>query len=131
MSTNKLANLASFNLANQSWVTTDEELRTVLKRCRYCSNCTNKGENIVSYEKLNTVKINKKTNNCIVINTAKSGSQSRLGHWICLFIGKTGQALLFDSLNTIYKSNPLVCSKIKSFCNKILREKPHFYPIAF
>ena len=110
-----LTNLA--NLASDKWVTTDDELRNVLKKCNYCSKITNNGENIVSYKELNTIKINKSKKCCIVINTAKNNTNGKLGHWITLYY-YCGQALVYDPLNTLHKLHPLVCFEIKSYCNK-------------
>ena len=118
MSTNRIAILTNLgNLASNKWITTNDELCIVLKKCCYCSRITDKGKNIVSYEELDTIKINKLKKCCIVINTTKTDTNDKIGHWITLYYN-CGQALVYDPLNTLHKSHPLVCSKINSYCNK-------------
>ena len=100
---------------NKRWVTSDLQLRKLLRQCRKCSWYTMNGNLILPYDDIVTAHVPQKKFT-MILNTNKSPDAS-IGHWLTCHVDvKTGIATLHDSLNEIEKFHPNVLQKIKLFC---------------
>ena len=110
--------MTSYN--NRNWITTREELEKVLTKCSECYSLTFRGNFIISFDELQSIKLSSdQEKRCIVINTVKSDGNEKVGHWILLYINMhCRQAILIDSLDNVYKTRPRVMTAIKLFCEK-------------
>lgn len=110
----------SFDPDNPKWITTDEELRAALGKCSKCNSMTGGGTYIIPWNMLDDTKFDVQHNFCVIINTLDGGgSETAVGHWICLSVNVfSRQAVLFDPLDSLYRTHPAILSKVTSFCNK-------------
>ena len=109
----------TLSLKHKHWITTDKQIRDIVKKCRKCWKITNDGQLILPYDNIRTVKISGNKRTYILNTNSINDPETRIGHWISLHIDmKNKQAVLFDSLNSIRKQHPIVYNYLNDFCKK-------------
>ena len=84
-----------------------KDILNILKNCRLCFNITNKGQQIIDFKLLASLKIPPKRKNAIILHAYQ--------HWLVLLIFKN-HCVLVDSLNTVQFSHPDVIQTVLIFC---------------
>ena len=107
----------SFN--KKLYITSDTDLFDYIKSMSQThSELINNGKNIISYESLATIRIEKgkkkKKKTAIILNSNQQ-NDNNIGHW-CIILIDSSCCLFIDSLNHIFQHNPLICKNIKNFC---------------
>ena len=105
------------DFTDKRWITTDTDLRTLLKQCKKCFNSTLKGNLVTPYNEIETLQLSR-TKFTLIMNTNNSEEEHpSVGHWIVCHVNPiTKKAILHDSLNEIERCHPKVFSQIKLFC---------------
>lgn len=86
------------------------DISNILKHCRLCFNITNKGQQIIDFKLLTSLKIQKKKKNAIILHAYQ--------HWHLILIFNNHDAVLIDPLNTVQFSHPDVMQTILTFCKE-------------
>ena len=101
----------------QSNVTSAEDLRRMLHKCKKCWQITANGHAIKAYDELQHIRLkDKRRNHCIIVNTLDSyNNKDYVGHWFNVLVYNKQIAVVCDGLNTV-KQMPEVWSAVKLFC---------------
>lgn len=108
--------------SHQSFITSDTDLTSLLKRCNKCYQCIDEGKLIVSYNEIPSLLLNTNRKKiCVIINTNRvddhSDSVSGVGHWLlCCFDTQLKHALIYDSLNNLKKDHQNVLNTLTNYC---------------
>ena len=107
------------DFTNKKWITTDKDIKSLLKQCKQCFASTINGSLVVPYNELGTFKISK-TKYTLILNTNDSNDVTgSIGHWlVCHVNSLSGIALVHDSLNEVKRCHPNVLLQIQLFCSK-------------
>ena len=103
------------------FITTCEQLQTLLKKCPRCYSITNKGNNIFVVKELLTFKISSQKAHqfVIIVNTLDEFLTHEIGHWITIIVNtKLHTVLIIDSLNNYKQTNAKTMECISLFCKK-------------
>ena len=115
----------TLSLKHKQWVTTDKQLKELLKRCRKCWKITNNGTHIFPYDNIENIDLKTRKNTFILNTNAISNITGTVGHWITLHIDLNAKhAILFDSLNNFKSHHPVVYNCLHRYCknkNIVLR----------
>ena len=112
---------------NDHWITTNEEIKNILKNCSQCWNSTLNGRLILPYNEIGSFPLQQKTQT-FIINAhnehneehPKKDGNNVIGHWILLSFDKTAQtAILFDPLNSLKKLHPHVSHFLETYCKNL------------
>ena len=119
---------------NQSNITSADDLRQMLHKCRKCWRMTVNGSMIKSYDELYHVHIKKNIQNCaIIVNTLAisdvSHSPLAVGHWFNILIYNKQFAFICDGLNKV-RQMPEVWRAIEVFCINN-RLKIHYFTARY
>ena len=114
-------NMMSF-CTSKRWITTDVEIKNILKKCEQCWKSTLKGSLVLPYNDLRSISLQNNvqtfilnTNNTDDTNNA-TNDQS-VGHWFFFSVNqKNKSAVLFDPLNNLQKHYPNALNHIKTYC---------------
>ena len=101
----------------ERYLTTGEDIKNLLARCKKCNSITDGGKNIVFHAELPNLNIAMKNKVAVIVNTA-DGEQ--VGHWFlltCFRNLKTANAKCFivDTLGQV-KKEPNIMKNVKLFC---------------
>ena len=105
------------------FITTCEQLQTLLKKCPRCYSITNKGKNIFVVQELLAFNVfSQKTHKLVIIvNTLDEFFTHEIGHWITIIVNtKLHTALIIDSLNNYKQTNTKAMESISLFCKKTI-----------
>ena len=103
------------------FITTSEQLQTLLNKCSQCYSITNKGKNIFVIQELLTFNVfSQKTRKLVIIvNTLDQFVTRDIGHWITIIIDtKLQTAIVIDSLNNYKQTNNETLKSISLFCKR-------------
>lgn len=107
----------TLSLKHKQWITTDKQLKKVLKKCNNCWKLTNEGLLIFPYDNIENIKLKHRKSTFILNTNAISNINESVGHWISLHIDlKIKSAVLFDSLNNIKSNHPVVYAYLRTYC---------------
>ena len=108
-------------------LTTGQDLKLLLSKCKKCFDAVANGQNIISFDKLHSINISELKNNqtALIINSApeipsespKHQKIPQIGHWFNLFIKKNKKAIyMIDGLDYI-RTQTKIMNRLKQFCD--------------
>ena len=95
------------------FLTTGEDIRRLLSRCKTCFSITNNGNYVIFHTKLSELIIPKRNKISLIINSEEN--ENIVGHWFSLIIYNNKRIFLCDGLDQVRKE-PHVLKNIKLFC---------------
>ena len=108
------------HFSSKKWVTTNDHLVKLLKRCDKCWKLTLYGKLIIHYDEIDLLKIPQKKYTFILNTKSKYSTDDKLAHWVCFHLNcTTKKALIYDSLNSIELAHPHVATYLLTFCKSI------------
>ena len=110
---------------SKRWITTDVQIKDILKKCDQCWKLTLNGSLILPYSDLESISLQDNVQT-FILNTNDANTENdeneakndqKVGHWFFFSADqKNKRAVLFDPLNNLQKNYPNASNYIKTYC---------------
>ena len=107
------------DFTNKKWITTDENIKNLLKQCKQCFASTLNGNLVLPYNKLETLNVSKLKYTLILNTNSSDNVTGSVGHWLVYHVNVLSKlSIIHDSLNEIERCHQDVLLQIRLFCKK-------------
>lgn len=102
-------------MAENQFVTSETDIRGILRSCAKCASLTRDTTLIISHTELPKLRLNGvgSRKHSIIINSEVDNQ--KLGHWFTLLVFPNRRAILCDGLNQMFKHRHIL-NNLKTFC---------------